>query len=549
MASSNTLRVRRSIRAMQVEYESGNKKPMEDLMRAWIGIKELAPSDPRSFFSLGGFHGEPFQYRKAVDQLDATDKYSYWGGFCNHGNVLFPTWHRVYVLKVEDALRSIVPGVTLPYWDETDDYSMQSGIPTILTQETFELDGKTIKNPLRSFVLPKELTDKTNTVRHAYQKPEGYETVRYPLSGLVGTAESRKETEEHNSRYPDPIENASLLNKNVMAWLHGAGDKNLGPTPSNPDPVGDGVYAQYMECLSAPNYTVFSNTTSAAQWNAINPGKVTPLERPHNDIHLGVGGFDMPGERQRGQIRGANGDMGENNTAGMDPIFFFHHCNVDRMFWLWQKRHGMKDQLDIIPNFAGTSSSDGGPTPGLAPATTLDMTTALLPFTKDDGTMFTSNDCVNLETQLKVTYYPGSLDEDFGRTHPLADSLRESSRGKKLHVSGINRTAYQGSFIVVAYATEQQADGTTSKRYLGHESVLSRYDVTRCANCLTHVEVVAHFPLHGVAVDAVQAGGYHVELVHRTGVDILAPHGSGAPHVLAATGAVNPPTAFMQVID
>lgn len=30
---------------------------------------------------------------------------------------------------------------------------------------------------------------------------------------------------------------------------------------------------------------------------------------------------------------GSHGDMGENETAAFDPIFFFHHCNIDRMFW------------------------------------------------------------------------------------------------------------------------------------------------------------------------------------------------------------------------
>lgn len=33
------------------------------------------------------------------------------------------------------------------------------------------------------------------------------------------------------------------------------------------------------------------------------------------------------------QITGSRGDMGENERASVDPIFFFHHCNIDRMIW------------------------------------------------------------------------------------------------------------------------------------------------------------------------------------------------------------------------
>jgi tyrosinase len=142
------LRVRRSLRALQDDYENGKKKPLETLMRAWKGIKELPPEDPNSLFMIGGYHGEPF---RGAGWGNA----SYWGGYCNHGNILFPTWHRMYVLWIENALRSVpgCAGVTMPYWDETSPESLEGGIPWALTQKDFVLDGETIANPLRSFVL------------------------------------------------------------------------------------------------------------------------------------------------------------------------------------------------------------------------------------------------------------------------------------------------------------------------------------------------------------------------------------------------------------
>ncbi len=113
MSTSSNIGVRRSVRELQEDYDKGKKQPLEDFIRAWKGIKELPPEDPNSFFRLGGYHGEPFIYRDEVDKLSQTNTYVYWGGYCNHGNVLFPTWHRVYVLKLEEALQSIVPGVMM----------------------------------------------------------------------------------------------------------------------------------------------------------------------------------------------------------------------------------------------------------------------------------------------------------------------------------------------------------------------------------------------------------------------------------------------------
>ncbi|WP_392531681.1 tyrosinase family protein [Nostoc sp. C117] len=503
MSTSKKLKVRYSVEYLEEQYHQGNKQPLEDLVRAWKGIKELPATDKRSFFVLGGYHGEPFQYRQQVDQLSSVDTYTYWGGYCNHGNVLFPTWHRVYVLKLEEALQSIVPGVTMPYWDETSEYSLKNGIPSILTQEKFELDGKIIDNPLRSFVLPEALSDYVPTDDRIYEKPQGYETVRYPLSGLVGTPEAQSATKEHNATYPDFNKNVKLLNENIVAWLKG-------PTPeSHPS---DGIYSQFQNCLRAPNYTVFSNTTSAAEWNKNHHGVVTPLESPHNDIHLAVGGFDVPGQGEGGIIHGANGDMGENNTAAMDPIFFFHHCNIDRMFWLWQKQNGHTDKIDIIDGYQGTSSSDSqGPTPGVAPGTSLTLDTLLNPFLKDEfATVYTSRDCINIEKQLGYTYAPGSLEEV-----PHLMGTRSNFSSQKLVASKIDRALFQGSFVVEAYAIVKNAKGESTKHYIGHHSVLSRWNVIKCANCLTHLEVIAHFPLSAIPKEAVGNGEYHLEFKHR----------------------------------
>ena len=45
-------------------------------------------------------------------------------------------------------------------------------------------------------------------------------------------------------------------------------------------------------------------------------------QTPHNDIHVTIGGL-----------------MGDPDTAAQDPIFWLHHCNIDRLWWLWQQNH------------------------------------------------------------------------------------------------------------------------------------------------------------------------------------------------------------------
>lgn len=56
----------------------------------------------------------------------------------------------------------------------------------------------------------------------------------------------------------------------------------------------------------------------------------TQLEDIHDAIHGWTGGND-------GTV---GGDMGSLSTAAWDPIFWSHHCMIDRLWYLWQMKHG-----------------------------------------------------------------------------------------------------------------------------------------------------------------------------------------------------------------
>jgi tyrosinase len=174
----SSIRVRYSLQHVQYLYDSGEDRlQLENLIRAYRGIQALPPDDPNSFFQICGFHGLPF---RGPGETDPT----WWGGYCWHATVLFPTWHRAYLLRIEDALRSI-PGcqdVTVPFWDElaNPEPASEPTIPSVLTSPTFELDDRT-DNPLYSYKLQAALVNLVGG--HRSSKPEGYQTVRYPLSG------------------------------------------------------------------------------------------------------------------------------------------------------------------------------------------------------------------------------------------------------------------------------------------------------------------------------------------------------------------------------
>lgn len=529
-----TIRTRRSLLEIQTNFDNKtDTKTLENLMTAWAGIQKRDASDPNSFFALAGIHGEPF--RGAGFGSSA-----WWGGWCNHGNVLFPTWHRMYLMKVEAALQSIAgcENVMLPYWDETDDFTLAHGIPACLTDESFTFsNGNRIANPLRSFMFPLNITDNVSTDQEGgngglYSKSAGYTTVRYPYSGLMGTPADQTVTKVHNGQW-NQSEATSVLNQNLLNWL------NL-PVVFQPDnvnvpPSNKGlILSEYQSCLDAPNYTVFSNTTSAQNYNDLavpHAVPVVPLEQPHNDIHVALGGVDITTVIAQNidlsPIVGANGDMGENDTASFDPIFFFHHANVDRMFWVWQKKTGNVDALDIIPQYPGTNSVDSqGPTPGVPGNAWLSMASPLMPFMDASGKVAVSSDVVNIEKQLNYTYTIGSLDQAEWPSVARASAQKmldvtDGGSGRVLVVTGANKAAVSGSFLIAGYATVKG-----KKSLVGVQSVLSRNAIQGCANCQTHLNVKAHFSLNHLpqSVFAAPDTIFSAEIVgHRTAPGVSSP--------------------------
>jgi hypothetical protein len=66
-------------------------------------------SDLISFFQISGIHGLPYVPWDGGDSQPVST--NGWEGYCTHGSVLFPTWHRPYMMlyEVRTVARSMCP--------------------------------------------------------------------------------------------------------------------------------------------------------------------------------------------------------------------------------------------------------------------------------------------------------------------------------------------------------------------------------------------------------------------------------------------------------
>jgi tyrosinase len=463
-------RVRKSFQEIVQAYDNGNesdKATLNNLIRAFRKIQNLPPDHPDSFFHIASY------YNKSFNQ---------------HKTVLFPTWHRAYVYRMENALRNQMPeaDISLPFWDECATRgTFNNPIPWPFTQPTFELDGSDV-NPFYSYKLAKGVVDMDDNGHH-FHKNKGYETVRHPLSGSVGNEKDRSETMFHNAYFLDLYNSfqTRLLSNNVKEWLDGTVRIIPGGDAKIKVPDTYSVSSQYLSCLDAPNYTVFSNNVSANQWikemafrvRTAERSYIVALESPSNAVGLAFGGFAQKGAHNPNPIRGASGDMGETETAAFDPLFFFHHCFVDYTFWMWQVRQN-KTQTGALKIISKTR--DGQRYPGTRSQgnrnKSLSMKTPLLPFTNDkDGQYLTSVDVVDIESQLGYTYGTGSLTKPTPKT-PNTALIRKYAR-----VSNVSRVDHSGSFVI--RTSIELPDGSWGE--IGRHPVLSRWTVSGCGRCGT----------------------------------------------------------------
>ncbi|KAK1524847.1 hypothetical protein CPAR01_13795 [Colletotrichum paranaense] len=399
--------------------------------------------------------------------------------------LLFPTWHRAYLLPLEDAMRRAVPdapSLALPFLDECRPFDQNNPLPWILATPTFDLDGDNT-NPLYSYKFQKGVADN-------HGKP----------------SDAQRYSKSTGSQTAHPASVARILNGNIAAWLSGKIqiDGKASPT-SIPDTVS--IVSRYKASLDAPNYTLFSNKASRGEWLHNTKGSLeskfhTSLEDPHNAVHLAIGGFYQDGEENAKPVEDVHGDMGENETASFDPIFFLDHAFIDYVFWTWQVKHRLTKpgSLLVKPDITAGTLSAGSPV--LPPGSKLEMSSPLAPFLKSgcisDPVFYTLDDITDIN-QLGYMYGEGSL--DLLTSGPvLGDS--ELPLVAVARVSGISTTDHEGSFVVRTSA--KLADG--SEIEIDRDAILSRWVLANCKNCEKNkLETYTYIPFGADLMRAIRA--------------------------------------------
>ena len=234
-----------------------------------------------------------------------------------HRGPAFLPWHRVYIRNLEKALQKEIPGVTLPYWDWTMDAELEDSTKAKIWTSAY-LGGN-------------------GSLDDDWEVKDGPFTASFwPIADDLNGPVLKRHFGEFKR-----IDGDGMVLTQALSL----------PTSSEiEDLMTEKVYDHSPWNRYVPG---FRNKLEG--WKRAAPGQITGSSN-HNVVHLWVGGSWTAIEEGERVIRYGSMVPG---TSPNDPVFFLHHCFVDKIWADWQD-HQEKENPKDKPHYAPLTGGPSG---------------------------------------------------------------------------------------------------------------------------------------------------------------------------------------------
>jgi hypothetical protein len=271
-----------------------------------------------------------------------------------HNHISFLAWHRAFIrlfeleLKKADVRLGKDGSITLPYWDWTVDRSGSSSLwsedfmgPAGSLAVTFGGPATTVNNG------PFKYSD-WELYMDPHSGPLGHTGTRYPLTRVFGAVSLGTDAQMQRvlkSKIFDtpPFTETSLEASNQLSAATTAVGTTITVDSTAGFAAGETVHIgstpEIKVIKTVTSETVLTLTTAVgavvASGEPVVGQRAPDLEylsfRNHLELVLHNPGHGWVG-----------GLMGLTSTSPIDPVFFLHHANVDRLWAKWQAKNPKK---------------------------------------------------------------------------------------------------------------------------------------------------------------------------------------------------------------
>jgi tyrosinase len=252
---------------------------------------------------------------------------------CPHGNWWFYVWHRGYLGYLEQTIRTLSGDAefALPYWDWTALPQIPEGMFDGALSPASDAFKPSTENfaVFTSFIKPTLSTywDNLSSAQKSQLNTRGYAQFSDVWSGPLGVTGAGVAGNQCFA----PTCDARYLSKGNAAL-----DADTKQAVSKLT-VSAGLLAP--DFYNAVNYLSFTSIKSPSHNTASTgaPSSFSVLEgMPHNLVHNCIGGVGPLDP-------GPYGNM-TNFLSPVDPIFFLHHSNMDRLWDVWTRKQMARHQ-------------------------------------------------------------------------------------------------------------------------------------------------------------------------------------------------------------
>ncbi len=260
---------------------------LESYRKAITAMLNLPPTDPRNW------------YRNAlIHTLD-----------CPHGNWWFLPWHRGYIGWFEQTCRQLSgdANFALPYWDWTAEPELPASF-----------SGDNVLNPANAAYIASgdafqaEFTDPINAF---------YEGLSMDQLGQLNIRPGADMPLDTAAALWNHIQQDGLFFDNTQARQ-----------PNFDQSFFSAVSITTIKAAIAPaDFITFGSSKADVHSNAVGEGVLE--SQPHDNVHNAVSGFMS------------------NYLSPVDPLFFMHHSNIDRLWDVWTRKQ-QRQSLPTLPTGA-----------------------------------------------------------------------------------------------------------------------------------------------------------------------------------------------------